>query len=204
VRDVLRSDAAFDALYPADVRKRSANHWTPVAVALQAAELLAPEDGMRVLDVGAGGGKLCCVGALATPAHTTWAGIEQDPQLVDVARELATRLELADRVAFHHGDMAMLDWDEFDSIYLFNPFESDLVGENYVETRQRWALFGREVTRVEDWLAQLASGTRVVTYHGFGGEMPDSYSLAAMEHIGSGPLALWIKRPNRNGMTLEG
>src|ERR1044071_2257780 len=97
-------DAAFDALYPDDVRGRVPNHWTPVAVALQAAELLAPEDGMRVLDVGAGGGKLCCVGALATPSHTTWCGIEQDPRLVEVAREIATRLELGARATFHHGD----------------------------------------------------------------------------------------------------
>jgi len=191
------SDAELDALYPESVRALSANHWTPVAVALQAAELLAPEDGMRVLDVGAGGGKLVCVGALATPSHTVWCGIEQDPALVDAARVVAAKLELGARAVFHAGDMAMLDWDDFDSLYLYNPFEADLVGETYVETRQRWARFGQEVTRAEDWLAQLASGTRVVTYHGFGGEMPDCYSLAAMEHIGSGPLALWIKRPNR-------
>jgi len=105
-------------------------------------------------------------------------------------------------VTFHTGDMALIDWDDFDSLYLFNPFEADLLGENYGETRKKWAVFGHEVTRVEDWLAQLASGTRVVTYHGFGGEMPDSYSLAAMEHIGSGPLALWVKRPTRNGPML--
>src|SRR5882724_9352746 len=58
-------DAAFDQLYSEDVRRLSGVHWTPVSVALRAVELLAPEAGMRVLDVGAGAGKLCCLGALS-------------------------------------------------------------------------------------------------------------------------------------------
>jgi len=132
------TDAELDALYPEAVRALAANHWTPVPVALKAAELLAPEDGMRVLDIGSGGGKLVCVGALATPSHTTWCGIEHDPALVEVARGLAARLELGARVTFHTGDMALIDWDDFDSLYLFNPFEADLLGENYGETRKKW------------------------------------------------------------------
>src|SRR6185369_2785667 len=70
-------DLAFDRLYPDHVRRLSPVHWTTVPVALRAAALLAPEAGMRVLDIGAGPGKLCCVGALAYGG--TWHGIELNP-----------------------------------------------------------------------------------------------------------------------------
>src|SRR3954452_18195742 len=66
--DALRSgaavpDAEFDRLFPDELRDRSYLHWTPVEVAVRAAELLAPSPrGIRVLDVGAGVGKLCLIG----------------------------------------------------------------------------------------------------------------------------------------------
>ena len=59
----------------------------------------------------------------------------------------------------------------------------------------RWATLKEHVARTEAGLADLAVGTRVVTYQGFGGEMPGSYALAGMETVGDGQLALWIKRP---------
>src|SRR5262249_1643443 len=85
-------DAAFDQLYPDAVGRLSIVHWTPVAVARRAAALLAPITGMRVLDVGAGAGKLCCLGAVVHAG--TWHGIERDPALVAVAIEIARALEV--------------------------------------------------------------------------------------------------------------
>ena len=38
-------------------------------------------------------------------------------------------------------------------------------------------------------------GARVVTFHGFGGEMPSSFELVFGEVIGEGQLALWVKQP---------
>jgi len=67
-------DAVFDQLYPDHVRRLSAVHWTPIAAALRAAELLAPRCDARVLDIGAGAGKLCCVGAAAYAG--SWHGID--------------------------------------------------------------------------------------------------------------------------------
>jgi len=169
-------------------------HWTPVEVALRAAALLVPEPGMKVLDVGSGAGKVCCIGAVSS--RSTWHGIERDPRLVSTARRMAKNLEVDDRAHFHIGDMATVDWAEFDSIYFFNPFERLLFAPPPIEPRLRWTLFGNEVSRAEERLAALAPGTRVVTYHGFGGEMPASYKLSGMERIGSDQLALWIKKPN--------
>jgi hypothetical protein len=186
------TDDAFDRLYPESVRAMSAVHWTPVKVALRAASWLAPEPGMRVLDVGSGAGKLCCIGALATSSR--WVGVERDPALVDAAAALATRLELAERARFTCGDMAVVQWKDFDSLYFYNPFEMVLYGASPPELPHRWTLFGNELDRVTTALAELPSGTRVVTYHGFGGDMPTGYVLVEAERAGAGQLALWVKQ----------
>ena len=185
-------DVVFDRLYPSHVRRLSSVHWTPVAAALRAAALLAPEPVMRVLDVGAGPGKLCCVGALAHGGM--WDGVELNPVLVDAATATARQLEIAHCTTFHAGDMNQLDWDRFDSLYFYNPFESVLFAAGCPD-QDGWAEFADQVAFAEERLSQLSAGTRVVTFHGFGGEMPSSYALSYTEAIGEGELALWIKQP---------
>jgi 2-polyprenyl-3-methyl-5-hydroxy-6-metoxy-1,4-benzoquinol methylase len=49
----------FDQIYPGEQRERSCLHWTPLDVAQRACALLASEPAARVLDIGAGVGKLC-------------------------------------------------------------------------------------------------------------------------------------------------
>jgi len=50
-----------------------------------------------------------------------------------------------------------------------------------------------DVLAAEQLLGRARVGTRVVTYHGFGGVMPDSYRLALRERCYSGLLELWVK-----------
>lgn len=189
-------DAEFDQLYPGHVRRLSAVHWTPVSAALRAAALLAPEPGMTVLDVGAGAGKLCCIGALAHGGH--WRGIERNASLVTAARTVALRLGVADATRFDTGDVQSVDWDRFDSLYFYNPFESVLFGFGCPD-RNGWSAFADHVACAEERLSALSAGTRVVTFHGFGGEMPSGFALAFTESIGEGQLALWIKQPRARG-----
>jgi SAM-dependent methyltransferase len=184
-------DAAFDRLYPDAVARLSIVHWTPVAVALRAAALLAPIAGMRVLDIGAGAGKLCCLGAVAHAG--TWHGIERDPSLVAAAAEVARRLDVGHCTRFAAGDALAADWRGFDSLYLYNPFESQRFGGGFARASGD-AGFSEQVSATEARLRELAPGTRVVTFHGFGGEMPEEFALATLEEVDGGELALWIKR----------
>lgn len=184
-------DAAFDALYPEAVGRLSIVHWTPVAVALRAAALLAPIAGMRVLDVGAGAGKLCCLGAVVHAG--TWHGIERDPALVAVASEIARDLEVDHCTRFWAGDALTADWRGYDGVYLYNPFESQRFGGGFARAAGG-AGYAEQVADAEARLAELEPGTRVVTFHGFGGEMPPEFALAELEEVEGGELALWIKR----------
>jgi len=180
-------DSVFDRVYPDHVQRLSRLHFTPVSVALRAAAWLAPEPGLRVLDGGAGAGKLCLVAALSHAGR--WHGVERDPSLVAVASAAARELEVAHCASFVAGDLLALDWRAFDSLYFYNPFEAALF--------RRGGSGGRsdrdQVAEVQERLAELAAGTRVVAFHGFGGEMPSGFVRAA----GDGELALWIKEPAR-------
>jgi SAM-dependent methyltransferase len=197
IAEVLRArqpidDVAFDQIYGEHVRRMSAVHWTPIAIAARAAALLAPEPGCRVLDVGAGPGKLCCVGALGFGGH--WSGVEHHAALVDAAIATARALEIDDATRFVAGDLDALDWRAFDSLYFYNPFEAVLFGAPHGVGEGGAASFAAQVARAEQGLAQLAPGTRVVTFHGFGGVMPASFTPRVREHLDDGELVLWIQR----------
>ena len=184
-------DEVFDQLYPALQRERSAVHWTPVAVAMRAAALLAP-DTQRVLDVGAGVGKLCLVGALTQGPGTRWCGVEREPTMVRAATSAARWLRVSDTATFLAGDAASLDWNEFDAFYLYNPFAEALFAAN-VDPLSLHGNYVETVTFFVQRLAALRAGTRVVTYHGLGGAMPAGYTLTHREKAGEDELRLYVR-----------
>jgi predicted RNA methylase len=184
------SDAEFDQVFPDELRDRSHLHWTPVAVAMRAAELLAPSPASRVLDVGAGVGKLCVIGALVTGAM--WWGVEQDAVQVSAAKHAAWTLDATRRTRFVHGDGSRLAWDDFDALYFYNPFSSIMLAP-HASAFVRYATIHATLRRIEQRLAAARPGTRVVTFHGFGGKWPAGYTRTSREPAGDDALELWIR-----------
>ena len=188
----LHSDRHFDQVYPSALRFLSRVHWTPVKVARAAARLLVDAGATSILDVGAGAGKFCIVGALTTSA--SFVGLEQRSHLVEVARTAAARLG-ARRVRFVNANIVDADWDGVDGVYLFNPFYEQMGTVIAIdqEGEQSRSLYHRYVKATEQKLAALPSGTAVVTYHGFGGDIPPDYELIQAQPAGNDRLVLWKK-----------
>lgn len=69
-------DSTFNELYPNHIKELANRHWTPIAVARMAAEYLAEEANSKILDIGAGAGKFCLVGAAATNGMFFWGRAE--------------------------------------------------------------------------------------------------------------------------------
>lgn len=187
------ADAMFDRLYPPRWRPPSRRFWTPVRVALQAASWLDEEGPRRVLDVGSGVGKVCIVGALAT--RSTFTGIEQRLALVRAASTVAKRLSIEDRALFVHGTVETIDFSKFDAFYIYNPFGENLKPEGEwldksVELGEE--RFFHDLAVVERALDEAPIGTRLVTYHGLGGRVPDSYTME--RNHWDDLLRLWVKR----------
>lgn len=183
-------DAEIDALFPESIAALSARHFSPVSVARRAAELLAPTPHHRVLDLGSGPGKFCIVGAAWTGASFT--GIEHRPHFVKVAIQAAAQIGVGN-AHFIHANILELSWRPYDAYYLFNPFAEQLLGGidgTVPVSPTRFAFYVREV---RERLRLARMGTRVVTYHGFGGNMPRSFRLVLREDAGSDELELWVK-----------
>lgn len=188
-------DDAFDVQLPRRLRMKSALHLTPVAVARQAAHLLAPEAGMRVLDVGAGPGKFCMIAASEVPT-CTFVGVELRPHLVELAHELAARRGIAN-ARFVDGDAMALDWADYDSFYFYNPFAEHLQDPTLLLDRTLAVDPSHFLDYVLGARARLDAariGTRVVTYHGLGAPPPSGYDLVNTRATGTDHLELWIKR----------
>lgn len=171
------SDEDLDRLFPKAVQKLARAQWTPAKVAMRVVPWLAERG--KVLDVGAGCGKLCLVGGMTTKAHFT--GVEIDAELVAHAKAAAKAAKVQS-VRFLAGDALVMSWASYGALYFFNPFSG--AEDQYVaaieETKRR--------------LEAAPAGTRVATYFGYGGEMPVSYDQAASERFGAGLLELWEKR----------
>ncbi|HEU0036121.1 MAG TPA: class I SAM-dependent methyltransferase [Kofleriaceae bacterium] len=182
------ADASFDAIYPHELRGHSELHWTPIAIARRAAALFELGPGHRVLDVGCSVGKACLVGALASGA--TWWGVDRDPALIEVATETARTLGVY-ATRFLCGDANTLDWSQFDGLYFYNPFPPR--PESHPNAFVRYSQFVQGVEGAELQLPTLRPGARVVTYHGFGGDMPAGFELCAREPAGNDELQLWVR-----------
>ena len=186
-------DHEFDLLFPEKIRDLSETHWTPIEIARRAAHLLVVDSRTRVLDVGSGCGKFCFVGAITTRGQ--FHGIEQRSGLARLSREIATSYEM-NRVEFTEGDVRSVDWSSFHGFYLYNPFIEDFcTGDSKIAQYAGYSdrAYLELIGWVERQFQALPVGTRVVTYHGFGGEMPPEYRLLVQEPGGGDFLRLWVK-----------
>ena len=170
-------DAEFDRLlYPDDVRTVSSTCWTPIQAARRAAELLSPAD--CILDIGSGVGKFCIVTAALTQSIVV--GVERHESLVKLANE-ATNASGVLNARYIHGELKDVETFDFDGVYMFNPFQTN-DWERDVDglTRERYLA---DIASAQELLERAHTGTRVVTYLGFGGEMPSSYKMEVEEDL---------------------
>ena len=197
------SDEQFDAVFGERQRAVSFRHWTPVAVACRAARLLTEMGATRILDVGAGVGKFCIVGALTTGA--AFCGVERRGNLVEIARAAAVRFG-AGRATFTHANILDFDSDRFDGFYIYNPFEEHLEWDpvpidHDVETSPD--LHRMCVASTTAKLIRARPGTTVVTFNGLGGPMPPHYRQVRSERFCDADLTLWIKKADTESVADE-
>jgi len=187
----LRSDIAFNALYPLNVRMLSNRHWTPIHIAQLAVDFLA-KDGGKILDIGSGVGKFCLAGAHFAPT-AQFFGVEQRDYLIKHAESAQKTLDLSN-VSFIHKNFTQLNLREFDHFYFFNSFYEnvdslDRIDEGIDYSR---ALFDYYVAYLRNGLEQMPQGTKLATFHSFHGEVPAGYEMVASHQ--SGDLIFWIKK----------
>lgn len=187
-------DEAFDDCLPSRIRRHAHTHFTPIAVALAAADFFSkhPHENPKILDVGSGAGKFCLIsGAQYPKMHFT--GIEQRKELATVADELLDTSGL-NNVGFLCGNAMNVRYSDFQGVYMFNPFYEHLhpfsaMDESIDLDADYYEIY---CGFVQKQLQGMPKGSRVVTYFGSGDEIPMNYDLVyqAFDHDLKG----WVKR----------
>jgi SAM-dependent methyltransferase len=191
--DELR-DHAFDRLLPMRLRAASDQFWTPLHVVRRAASWFEDLGLRTVVDVGSGVGKFCIAGALIGSCR--YIGIEQRPQLVTVARNLARLLAVDDRVSIVGGRFGEVETPAADCYYFYNPFEENLfpAGEGLdSEVELSRELFRADLRCFRGLVGTLPLGAHVLTYNGVGGRLPDCLHEVRVDRGLPAPLRLFEK-----------
>ncbi len=188
------ANATFDRFLSEELRSVSEQYWTPLPVVRRAAAWLAAARVRTVVDIGSGAGKFCVATALLAPCR--FIGLEQRASLVTSARELAALFGVDDRVTFVNGAFGLAPTPVGDCYYLFNPF-GDYAFESpryadAVESSEE--TYKRDVYAVVRFLSRAPFGTFVLTYNGFGGQLPPSYEQVRVDLSFPRALRLWRKR----------
>jgi len=193
------SDRVFDRFLLPDLQAASQQYWTPLAVALRAAQWLGELGVRSVFDVGSGAGKFCVVAALASEA--SFVGVEQRARLVAAASDLAREFGVDDRVRFVHGLFDRSLSACADAYYFYNSF-----GENLFDVDNRLdddvelgaERYRDDVVTAERMLREAPIGTYLLTYNGFGGVVPAGYSEVRVDRELPCVLRMWRKdEPSR-------
>jgi len=204
VASILRSrksppNHAFDRFLAPELRAVSRQYWTPLAVAARAAEWIDELAIQTVFDVGSGAGKFCVAAALA--GHARFVGIEQRARLVAAARELARVFEVEARVTFIHGKFDGTLLPNAEAYYFYNSFGENLFSREDClddDAELSDARYLGDIAAAEQLLRQAAVGTYLLTYNGFGGQVPDGYAQVRVEPNFPCVLEMWRKlEPSR-------
>jgi SAM-dependent methyltransferase len=186
-----RSDEIFNSLYPFSMQYLAIRHWTPLRITRTVVDFLTPHGNEHVLDIGSGIGKFCLAAAYYKPA-AFFNGIEQRANLVQLAQEVQTRLQLHN-ASFRHGDFTNIDFNAYNHFYFFNSFYENLFEEQRIDDAIEFSgeLYHYYTRCLHKKLADKPPGTRVVTYHSLEDEMPFSYRHVASKF--NNRLKFWIK-----------
>lgn len=185
------SDKKFNSLYPQSIQEVAEKHWTPLEVAKKAADFLAISQDVKVLDIGSGAGKFCLTAAYYHP-HTLFYGIEQRDYLVELSGKIAKQLQL-ENIDFICDNITNIDFEKYDYFYFYNSFYENVPGTQKIDStisysQELYNYYNRYLFKKLD---KRPAGTRLVTYHSFGTEIPPGYEVVNTDY--NEYLKFWIK-----------
>jgi SAM-dependent methyltransferase len=185
------TDARFNHVYPVPIQLLATRHWTPLYITRSIAQYLVPATNVKVLDIGSGVGKFCLAAAHRMPS-AFFFGVEQRKDLVAHA-ETARKLLGLQNVHYIHGNFTQLDFNQYDHFYFYNSFHENLVATDRIDDSIAYSteLYNYYNRYLYKKLDEMRSGTRLVTFHSLGEEIPPGYHL--VEASEEGLLKYWIK-----------
>ncbi len=185
------SDAQFNLLYPSSIQLLAQHHWTPITVAKKAANFLAAERNVKILDIGSGVGKFCLAAAHYKP-YAYYYGIEQRKELFNLAESTKKTLK-QEQVFFMNGNFTQIDFKKYDHFYFYNAFYENIAGIDKIDDSIDYSLelYNYYNRYLYKQLQLKPPGTRFASFHSLEDEMPPDYQIVGVEM--DSLLKFWIK-----------
>ncbi|MCV9930166.1 class I SAM-dependent methyltransferase [Flavobacterium sp. LS1R49] len=184
-------DSAFNEIYPSRIKRLSERHWTPVMIARIAADYLVDKPNRKVLDIGAGVGKFCLIGAAST--RGMFYGVEQRESLIKLSNKIALKHNIKN-VEFIHSNITEITFSDYDAFYFYNSFFENIDTSCPIDKAilPKNELFLSYSNYVRDQLKKTPKGTKLVTYWSTWEEIPESFDL--IDSVYDGILNFWEKK----------
>lgn len=191
IKDWFKSDSVFNSLYPLPIQEVADKHWTPLAVAEKAAAFLAVDDDVTILDIGSGSGKFCLSAAHFHP-QILFYGIEQRPGLVSLSTQIAEQLGIENAI-FICDNITNINFEKYDHFYFYNSFYENIAGTQKIDSSVKYSneLYNHYNRYLYKQLNKKPAGTRLVTYHSFGAEVPPDFEIVHTDY--NEYLKFWVK-----------
>ena len=190
-QEFFSSDIQFDLLYPPSIQQLSKKHWTPLKAALRAADYLAAEPKVKILDIGSGVGKFCLSAAFGHP-DAFYYGIEQRKNLISYAEAAKEKLGFRN-VTFIPGNFTQVNFQQYDHFYFYNSFYENISGIHKIDSSidYSYELYKYYNRYLNKQLEKMRPGTKLVTFHSMREEVPKGYEVVGTEM--NELLKFWIK-----------
>ncbi len=188
---ISRGNNSFNQLYNPYIQQIAEFHFSLVDVALAAAAYLVDAPTSKVLDIGAGAGKFCLIGAATTNGHFT--GIELRANLVKIAQDLSTAHQISN-TTFIEDNITNIEFKHYSAFYHFNAFYENIDPTGIIDQTipLNKELYTSYSQYVKKQLQTMPIGTKLATYFSYKEEVPNDYK--AVKKLFGGKLIFWEKQ----------
>ncbi|MCG6144795.1 methyltransferase [Leptospira bandrabouensis] len=187
------TDELWDSYLPKKFQSLSSFQWTPIPVIERTWKYLSLEKEVTSLvDLGSGVGKFCIYLSILANRSINILGLEDREELVDLSLSLKA-LWNTPEVNFKNINFL----DEFpyghSHYYCFNPLYETMKGSHSIDSTKIKSAnqFLKDLEILKRKLYQLNSGTKLITFHGFGGSFLDGFRIVLKEEIVCGEFLVW-------------
>ncbi|MCW7503918.1 methyltransferase domain-containing protein [Leptospira paudalimensis] len=188
------TDEIWDSFLPNEYKVLSPYQWTPIEIIRFTWEYLKTDSVTSVMDLGSGVGKFCLNLVQFSNRSFPVYGVEDRKGLVDVSETLRQKMKITG-VTFTHSDFLVNFPYGHSHYYVFNPLYEMMKGQHSIDfNKEKSAMFFiKNLQILKNHLSHCKKGTKLITYHGFGGSVLPGYKIVKQKKLEFGDWMVWEK-----------
>nr|WP_232227642.1 methyltransferase domain-containing protein [Leptospira wolbachii] len=186
------TDTLWDSYLPEKFQTLSPFQWTPISVIERTWKYLSADGVTSVVDLGSGVGKFCIHLSLLSNHSIDILGLEDREELVSLSNSLKVNWETPN-VEFRKENFLKEFPVGRSHYYCFNPLYETMKGSHSIDSiKQKSAIqFLKDLQSLKQNLLLLTPKSKLITFHGFGGNFLPGFRVVVKEEISGGEYLVW-------------